>query len=794
MRLPNLRRIRLLLVAFVACLAAIASAQDNPLRAFTTRHEISTAVDTPLFVRAADFDKDGDVDVLSVGSGGVIRLLLSNGAALPLFEEITIATNPQFVWTIAVGDIDLDGDTDVVSGGTGDVVWLHENVGGAQAPFSTRALESVNLLRFVEIVDMNSDGLPDIVAASSGDNMIRILLQSTENPGEFQTVVVSAEVIGAQSLGIADFDGDSHLDIVAGGFGDTVRWLENVDGSATAFTLHEIDAPGVGATGGMAVAVVDINDDERPDVLSAWANGSGVNLHRNLGGDPPLFETLEVGLSPLSTSVSGGDIDGDGLVDVVSASSENDGVYFWRNLGTETLSFAREGVTSGANKVTSISLGDMDGDDDLDIVSGSTFDDAIRWYRNDSNVSPRIAFRKESLIGGLGHPNGVAVADIDGSGRRDVVSVELFTGFIRIFRNKGGDPPAWGLMSVPPAASQPNQVLAADLNNDDQMDLLVNEAGLHWRRNDGGEPPSFTEFTVTNDIVGAANIVDFDNDSDPDIVVNSGSNIRLFRHNGAQQPDFSSEVIISTGMSAAYSAAADIDGDGDVDIVAGSTSELRWYERISDEPLTFQVHSISTSIVGSMTHVALADFDLDGDVDIAVGRSNAAIAWHENDGEPSGGFTEHLINPSGGTGFAVETVQVVDLDNDGHQDILTAVEGGDAIRWHRFDATAPSKFETHIVSTNAECTWVAFGDLNGDGQIDIAGSLILGPGAQDEVAWFENLFRLPADLNDDGAVNGGDLAALLSGWGPDGGFGADLNGDGIVNGADLAMLLASWTG
>lgn len=49
-----------------------------------------------------------------------------------------------------------------------------------------------------------------------------------------------------------------------------------------------------------------------------------------------------------------------------------------------------------------------------------------------------------------------------------------------------------------------------------------------------------------------------------------------------------------------------------------------------------------------------------------------------------------------------------------------------------------------------------------------------------------------ADLNDDGLVNGADLAILLVGWGEDQGFGADLTGDGLVNGSDLALLLINW--
>ena len=51
----------------------------------------------------------------------------------------------------------------------------------------------------------------------------------------------------------------------------------------------------------------------------------------------------------------------------------------------------------------------------------------------------------------------------------------------------------------------------------------------------------------------------------------------------------------------------------------------------------------------------------------------------------------------------------------------------------------------------------------------------------------------PADIDENGVVNGADLAMILSGWGPcSGGCAADLDGDGVVAGGDLAMVLAAW--
>jgi hypothetical protein len=64
---------------------------------------------------------------------------------------------------------------------------------------------------------------------------------------------------------------------------------------------------------------------------------------------------------------------------------------------------------------------------------------------------------------------------------------------------------------------------------------------------------------------------------------------------------------------------------------------------------------------------------------------------------------------------------------------------------------------------------------------------------------YEAALGLPAqptvlgDLDDDGMVNGADLAILLGAWGTVRACPlADLNGDGTVDGGDLAILLGAW--
>ena len=72
-----------------------------------------------------------------------------------------------------------------------------------------------------------------------------------------------------------------------------------------------------------------------------------------------------------------------------------------------------------------------------------------------------------------------------------------------------------------------------------------------------------------------------------------------------------------------------------------------------------------------------------------------------------------------------------------------------------------------------------------------AGTVLLEPGFLCVEA---DDLPIPGDLNNDGLVNGIDLAVILSTWGPcsSGSCVADINRDGLVNGADLSILLSNW--
>lgn len=137
----------------------------------------------------------------------------------------------------------------------------------------------------------------------------------------------------------------------------------------------------------------------------------------------------------LYPSVAVGDIDGDGKPDMVTANGNSNTISVFRNTSSNgSISFAARVDFIAESSPNSLTVVDIDGDGKPDVIvanGGYT----ISVFRNTSN-SDNISFAARVDFAAGQAPNSIAISDIDGDGRLDVVMANTGSNTVSIFRNQ----------------------------------------------------------------------------------------------------------------------------------------------------------------------------------------------------------------------------------------------------------------------------------------------------------------------------------------------------------------------
>ncbi|MCA9933450.1 MAG: VCBS repeat-containing protein [Anaerolineales bacterium] len=285
-----------------------------------------------------------------------------------------------------------------------------------------------------------------------------------------------------------------------------------------------------------------------------------------------------------------------------------------------------------------------------------------------------------------------------------------------------------------------NSVLSVDMDQDGDLDILGSARYanmLAWWENNDGTGSSWIEHIVESNIIDVryVQVGDIDNDGDTDILAVGGvSDTVAWWENTADGGTSWVRHNIDTGFGGARTVqAADIDTDGDLDIVgaARSDNEITWWENTTGSGTTWATHIIDNAFTDAFAAYA-SDINGDGDVDIVgIGVDpNGKLAWWENVNGNGLSWTIHVIdNNTGGP-----RLNVVDLDRDGDNDVLSSQGSTNSIFWWENTDGNGSVWTKHTIDSNFADAWEVYGnDLDTDGDIDILGSAAV----DDEIAWWE---------------------------------------------------------
>ena len=279
-------------------------------------------------------------------------------------------------------------------------------------------------------------------------------------------------------------------------------------------------------------------------------------------------------------------------------------------------------------------------------------------------------------------------------------------------------------------------VRTVDLDLDNDMDFVVaafDGDAIFWYENNGSQ--SFTQRTVVSSGIDAPREiwpVDLDLDGDMDIIsgIYNDQDLVWYENNGSQS--FTKQTIdASLGGSANSVFALDLDGDNDLDIVCGtySTSILYWFE--NDGSQSFTRYTIASGLTTTPVPI---DLDEDGDLDI-VSRFNDgsdAVTWFENDGSES--FTENSID-----NIQAGNIEVIDLDEDGDYDLVVPDRTNDHLVWYANNGSESFTKNTIDNSGMTDIYDVEVGDIDADGDLDIAAQTASGNNtADDKIVWYAN--------------------------------------------------------
>lgn len=327
-----------------------------------------------------DLNDDNHPDVIVASRSGLSVLLNDGAGAFPSFQSLS--TDRFNEATIANVNGDRFPDIVAVRGfGNDDIVtFLNQGDGTFQLGTSTSLPWEAGT---IDAVDFNGDLLDDVVVGQAYGSECKVMMNN--GAGGFdntQTIDVGTEI---GDLELSDIDLDTDPDIVgSANYEGKIFVLEN---SGNGHFGSVINYPG---SKGRSIAIGLINGDEYPDIVVASRDRAGfVTVSMNQGDG-----SFGIGRSYFARSyaqdVSIGDVDGDSDNDIVVTPYYYGGTGFTilTNDGTGAFTDLPINLATGElhndNAVT-----DLDGDNDLDIVTSGFYETQISVL---TNICGRISF------------------------------------------------------------------------------------------------------------------------------------------------------------------------------------------------------------------------------------------------------------------------------------------------------------------------------------------------------------------------------------------------------------------
>ncbi|HLA68581.1 MAG TPA: FG-GAP-like repeat-containing protein, partial [Bacteroidota bacterium] len=310
-------------------------------------------------------------------------------------------------------------------------------------------------------------------------------------------------------------------------FAVTFSGLQTIDEASFATRVDFSTSPGASPRG---IVVADIDGDGRPDIVVSNPSSGTIGIYRNIssvGGiqSNSLAARVEYSLGSTPTGIASGDLDGDGDLDLAVTDTSGAKVYVWQNASVPgTIDTASVSSYSVGTKPFGVAIADLDGDGKPDVVTANKGGNNVSILRNTSSGgSVSFAGPTNVSTGGSSAPVDLAIADVDNNGifEPDIITANSGNNTVTVLQNIG----SMSFSVVQVTASASAGVAVADYDGDGLLDVATANSGatkISVLRNSSTFGGSITFDTKTDFEAGgnpydvlAANI---EGDGKPDLV------------------------------------------------------------------------------------------------------------------------------------------------------------------------------------------------------------------------------------------------------------------------------------
>jgi hypothetical protein len=480
-----------------------------------------------------------------------------------------------------------------------------------------------------------------------------------------------------------------------------------------------------------AVALGDFNNDGLIDIVVVNNAGTGTNnINVLLGNGDGSFQTARSTNAPATlVAVAAADFNKDGKLDVVVLDQASRTVTVMLGNGDGT--FASSGTTcSTGAKPVAMATADLNRDGNLDVVTVNYDDNSVTVCLGNGAGGFTAGHSYAASTSAANHPDGIAIAEVTGDGKLDLV-ISVWENAYSIVQGNGDGSFQAPLTNIIYDVPNPRAVAAGDLNGDGITDLVFSTGQTTVLLGNGNG----TFRTPVNYPGGAGpvSMVDLDGDGALDLVMGNTlqSSISVLKNTG--NGSFAPPVVYAADNQAVAIAVGDVNRDGKADVIVvnnpaapppslGSVSVLLGN---GDTTLAAAMsYQLSRTAWGSANSVATADFNGDGRPDAAAlmnGNSTFTIFLGDASNlfqagtNYDSGFSQGT-NVGDGTGPATD-LAAGDVNHDGKCDLVIIGYKGIRVLLGKGDGS----FEppTLIPLPAGFNHRIALADLDGDGNLDI---------------------------------------------------------------------------